>query len=165
VHYFDGNQVCAFIKSTHYAIPDATKSHYNNNLVGVVSGSLPLQCVYLDWFNFDATPVYWRQRIEKYLSDVHFDGLWTTGNEPYSSEQGEVNANGRTLQSVHEEKREDYFDTKWYSSFDQAVDSTYMLPFTPGFAEHGPFDNFSVSLNGSHAKYSWFNPVTQKVEV
>ena len=85
VHYLDGDSVGAFIKSTHFVTSNPMDSKYHNNLVGILNDETNQQCVYIDWFNFVDTPVYWRQRVEKYFDEIQFDGLWTTGNEPYST--------------------------------------------------------------------------------
>lgn len=42
-------------------------------------------------------------------------------------------------------------DTTWYYSYkDQSKNSTYYLPFIPGFYYGGNLDNMSLSLNATH---------------
>ena len=45
--------------------------------------------------------------------------------------------------------------TTWYKSFlDQSKESTYYLPFIPGYWYGGNLDNMSLSLNATHESIS-----------
>ena len=42
-------------------------------------------------------------------------------------------------------------DTTWYKSYTEMADeSTYFLPFVPGFNNAGNLDTGSISLNATH---------------
>lgn len=131
--YGSGDKAGVFIKTTYFA--QETGSKLNNNLVGYANSVEKKQCVYIDWFN-DNTRQWWQDHLQAYTAQVQVDGLWTSGNEPYSGTQGEVNINGappNLLASSLKEKREDYYDKNWYKTFDEGASSTFYLPFTPDF--------------------------------
>ena len=50
-------------------------------------------CVYIDWFNWLKVSDFWSTVLLEYIRVVQFDGLWTTMNEPYSVQQGEIDPN------------------------------------------------------------------------
>lgn len=83
-YYNDGNSFNAFIKTSMFKADNST---YNNNLISINANNQT--CAYVDWFNFDNTGIYWKQVLEQYYNNAQFDGLWTSGNEPFSAIQGE----------------------------------------------------------------------------
>lgn len=48
--------------------------------------------VYLDWLN-DQCKDFWTQQVQEYQKNVPFDGVWTTMNEPFADDAGEVSPN------------------------------------------------------------------------
>lgn len=110
---------------------------------------------YVDWLNPDATGE-WMNQLEEYLNNTAaFDGLWTTENEPFGEVSGEVlatetlNHQSRKLEAVNEDSN---VDQSWFYSFwPLNATSTYNLPFIPQFETSGNYDNYTLSLNGTHA--------------
>jgi alpha-glucosidase (family GH31 glycosyl hydrolase) len=43
------------------------------------------------------------------------------------------------------------FNFTWYSTFTQDKNSTWYLPFVPGYGTSGNFDEATLSLNATHA--------------
>ena len=108
---------------------------------------------------------FWSNQVAQYAQSVPFDGLWTTMNEPYGDISGELSTS-KLLAEAEEEPfldtpRELFdgvaadnqtYDQSWFYSFWPLKDnSTYKLPFVPGFPQSGNYDQQSLSLNATHS--------------
>ena len=63
---------------------------YNNDLVNLQALK---KVVYIDWMN-ETCQEFWNNGLSTYYSEILFDGLWTTMNEPFGQIHGELNQNG-----------------------------------------------------------------------
>ena len=63
--------------------------HSNNPDGFLVNAKNGKNVVYLDWMN-NQCPNFWSNQVSQYAKNVPFDGLWTTMNEPYGDDSGEI---------------------------------------------------------------------------
>ena len=78
--YTKGDKVSAFIKSTYIV------TNPGDYLVNVKENK---PVVYLDWLNQQCM-AFWVTQVQGYQTNVPFDGVWTTMNEPFADVPGEI---------------------------------------------------------------------------
>lgn len=114
----------------------------------------PNQTVFIDWFHKDAQTV-WDQGLNDLYAQVPFDGLWLDMSEATGFCNGECPTAAKSEEVVDKVLKRltdsSGSDSSWYFSYpDQAEDSTYFLPFIPGYYHAGNLDNMTLSLNATH---------------
>ena len=160
--YQNGKNSGVFIKSTVH--PENTDGYLINSKMGK-------KVVYVDWLNSKCLP-FWSAQISNYGTEVEFDGLWTTMNEPFGDLDGELTTSSAAqipqlqlsltslLTSILNQSprltdgggEETPYDQSWFFSFWPLNDkSTFYLPFIPALNTSRNFDANTLSLNASHA--------------
>jgi alpha-glucosidase (family GH31 glycosyl hydrolase) len=149
--YLAGKTVDGFIKST---LNPKNPDGY------IVNGKNGYPVVYPDWLN-DQCINFWSAQVAQYQVNVPFDGLWTTENEPFGVDSGEVkivssddkftfvDSPDQNVETPANDNQT--YDQSWFFSFWPLTEnSTYKLPFIPQFKQVGNYDLQSLSLNATH---------------